>query len=125
VVTAKAKDGLKKYFRKQEGLSGNTSATNSTIAKVVNLYIKGTDTMGVMMRILQVMSDEYRINFSDLHVTSEGKNFTCEIEAKMYDMEKLGKMCMKLRKISGINTVNVTKIDGVEMKCDCASLVNE
>jgi (p)ppGpp synthase/HD superfamily hydrolase len=89
---------------------------------VVNLYIKGADTMGVMMRILQVMSDEYRINFSDLHVTSDSKNFTCEVEAKMFDMDKLGKMCMKLRKIGGINTVNVTKIDGVEMQCDCASL---
>jgi hypothetical protein len=33
-------------------------------------------------------------------------------------------MCMKLRKIGGINTVNVTKIDGVEVQCDCAVLAN-
>jgi GTP pyrophosphokinase len=123
VVTAKAKDNLKKYFRKQEDEHINHEQQGiTTVAKVVNLYIKGSDTMGVMMRILQVMSDDYRINFSDMHVTSDGKNFTCEVEAKMYDMDKLGKMCMKLRKIGGINTVNVTKIDGVEMQCDCASL---
>lgn len=78
--------------------------------------------MGVMMRILQVMSEEYRINFNDLHVTSDGQNFTCEVEASLFDMDKLGKMCMKLRKIGGINTVNVTKIDGVEVQCDCSSL---
>ncbi len=125
VVTAKAKDNLKKYFRKQDGHAGYDKQLDSTVAKVVNLYIKGNDTMGVMMRILQVMSDEYRINFSDLHVTSDGNNFTCEIEAKLFDMDKLGKMCMKLRKIGGINTVNVTKIDGVEMQCDCASLTYE
>ena len=65
------------------------------------------------------MSDEYRINFSDLHVTSDKNNFTCEVEASMYDMNKLGKMCMQLRQISGINTVNVTKIDGVDMQCEC------
>ena len=121
VVTAKAKDNLKKYFRKQEEHIDHT-LPNNTIAKVVNLYIKGSDTMGVMMRILQVMSDEYRINFTDLHVTSDGNNFTCDVEASMFDMEKLGKMCMKLRKIGGINTVNVTKIDGVEMQCDCITL---
>jgi (p)ppGpp synthase/HD superfamily hydrolase len=121
VVTAKAKDHLKKYFRKQEGQSEG-SPLASTVAKVVNLYIKGSDTMGVMMRILQVMSEEYRINFNDLHVTSDGQNFTCEVEASLFDMDKLGKMCMKLRKIGGINTVNVTKIDGVEVQCDCSSL---
>ena len=122
VVTAKAKDSLKKYFRKQDNSSEQGQHSDTTTAKVVNLYIKGSDTMGVMMRILQVMSDEYRINFSDLHVTSDGNHFTCEVEAKLFDMEKLGKMCMKLRKIGGINTVNVTKIDGVEMQCDCASI---
>jgi GTP pyrophosphokinase len=122
VVTAKAKDNLKKYFRKQDGHVDVDQQGITTVAKVVNLYIKGNDTMGVMMRILQVMSEDYRINFSDMHVTSDGNNFTCEVEAKMYDMDKLGKMCMKLRKIGGINTVNVTKIDGVAMQCDCASL---
>ena len=121
VVTAKAKDHLKKYFRKQEGQSEGSQLA-STVAKVVNLYIKGSDTMGVMMRILQVMSEEYRINSNDLHVTSDGQNFTCEVEASLFDMDKLGKMCMKLRKIGGINTVNVTKIDGVEVQCDCSSL---
>ena len=77
--------------------------------------------MGVMMRILQVMSDEYRINFSDLHVTSDKNHFTCEVEASLFDMKNLGKMCMKLRQIGGINTVNVTKIDGVNMQCECGA----
>ena len=122
VVTAKAKDHLKKYFRKQEDHANQDQLKRTTVARTVNLYIKGHDTMGVMMRILQVMSEEYRINFSDLHVTSDGDHFTCEVEASIFDREKLGKMCMQLRKIGGINTVNVTKIDGVEMQYDCASL---
>ena len=124
VVTAKAKDHLKKYFRKQEGHSIPNKQADTTVAKVVSLYIKGSDKMGVLMRILQVMSDEFRINFSDLHVTSDNHNFTCEVTANLFNMDKLGKMCMKLRKIGGINTVNVTKIDGVEVQCDCAVLTN-
>ena len=124
VVTAKAKDHLKKYFRKQEGHNITNKQADTTVAKVVCLYIKGSDKMGVLMRILQVMSDEFRINFSDLHVTSDNHNFTCEVTANLFNMDKLGKMCMKLRKIGGINTVNVTKIDGVEVQCDCAVLAN-
>ena len=124
VVTAKAKDHLKKYFRKQEGHNIPNKQADTTVAKVVSLYIKGSDKMGVLMRILQVMSDEFRINFSDLHVTSDNHNFTCEVTANLFNMDKLGKMCMKLRKIGGINTVNVTKIDGVEVQCDCAVLAN-
>ena len=124
VVTAKAKDHLKKYFRKQEGHNITNKQADTTVAKVVSLYIKGSDKMGVLMRILQVMSDEFRINFSDLHVTSDNHNFTCEVTANLFNMDKLGKMCMKLRKIGGINTVNVTKIDGVEVQCDCAVLAN-
>ena len=124
VVTAKAKDHLKKYFRKQEGHNIPNKQADTTVAKVVCLYIKGSDKMGVLMRILQVMSDEFRINFSDLHVTSDNHNFTCEVTANLFNMDKLGKMCMKLRKIGGINTVNVTKIDGVEVQCDCAVLAN-
>ena len=111
-VTAKAKDCLKKYFRKTEGTQ---KLAKSTTSKPVSLFIKGSDTFGVLMRILKVMSEDYKINISDLHVTSDGDHFSCEIEAMFFDLTTLGKMCMQLRNIGGINTVNVTKIDNKEI----------
>jgi GTP pyrophosphokinase len=104
-VTAKAKDCLKKYFRKTP--MGELEKEDYTTAKPVKLFIKGSDTFGVMMRIMQILSEEHRINMSDLHVTSDGQHFTCTIEAMMFDIKKLGKMCMQLRNVSGVNTVNV------------------
>ena len=121
-VTAKAKDCLKKYFRKQEH---TPQTAKSTVAKPVSLYIKGTDTFGVLMRILKVMSEEYKINISDLHVTSDGDHFVCEIELMLFDMTMLGKMCMQLRNIGSVNTVNVTKIDNRALtaeECDCENI---
>jgi (p)ppGpp synthase/HD superfamily hydrolase len=112
---------LKKYFRKQE----NTYQLESTTAKPVALYIKGSDTFGVMMRIMKVMSEDYKINISDLHVTSDGDHFTCEIEAMLFDMTMLGKMCMQLRNIGSVNTVNVTKIDNRLLNaedCSCEAI---
>lgn len=119
-VTAKAKDCLKKYFRKTD--STHATAKN-TIAKPVALYIKGSDTFGVLMKILKVMSEEYRINISDLHVTSDGDHFTCELEAMFFDLTAVGKMCMQLRNIGGVNTVNVTRINN--KKIDALECPNE
>jgi (p)ppGpp synthase/HD superfamily hydrolase len=86
---------------------GELEKEDYTTAKPVKLFIKGSDTFGVMMRIMQILSEEHRINMSDLHVTSDGQHFTCTIEAMMFDIKKLGKMCMQLRNVSGVNTVNV------------------
>ena len=123
-VTAKAKDSLKKYFRKQES---TLKLKKNIIAKPVALYIKGSDTFGVMMRIMKVMSEDYKINISDLHVTSYGNHFTCEIEAMLFDITTLGKMCMQLRNIGSVNTVNVTKIDNRLLnteECSCEAITN-
>ena len=77
------------------------------------------------MRILKVMSEDYKINISDLHVTSDGDHFVCEIELMLFDMTMLGKMCMQLRNIGSVNTVNVTKIDNRALtaeECDCENI---
>ena len=111
-VTAKAKDCLKKYFRKMDDTH---KASKNTIAKPVALYIKGSDTFGVLMKILRVMSEDYKTNISDLHVTSDGDHFTCEAEVLFFDLTLVGKMCMQLRNIGGVNTVNVIKIDNKEI----------
>ena len=111
-VTAKAKDCLKKYFRKSDD---TTQSPTNIIARPVALYIKGSDTFGVLMKILKVMSEEFHINISDLHVTSDGDHFTCEVEIMLFDTTLIGKMCMKLRNIGGVNTVNVTHIDKKEI----------
>ena len=124
-VTAKAKDRLKKYFRKTEGTQ---KTPKNPTSKPVALYIKGSNTFGVMMRILKVMSEEYKVNINDLHVTSDNDHFICEIEITCFDITTLGKMCMQLRNIGSVNTVNVTKINNRTIstnECNCEAIIEQ
>ena len=81
----------------------------------------------ILSKNVSVIYQDYKINISDLHVTSDGDHFTCEIEAMLFDMTMLGKMCMQLRNIGSVNTVNVTKIDNRLLnteECSCEAITN-
>lgn len=110
-VTAKAKDHIKKYFKKTEtvlfGLLKREGEAKSRIAKI---HIKGEDSFGVLMRILNIICDEHKINIRDLHVTSEGKFFQCELELVVFKQKVVSQMCMKLRNIESVTAVNVVEI---------------
>lgn len=110
VVTAKARNSIKRYFKKGDGLWGLLRPGKNTTAKLAHIQIKGEDTFGVLMRMLKVMSEEYHANIHDLHVTTDGNMFSCDIQIWMFEMKALSRMCKQLRDIESITMVNVINV---------------
>ena len=109
-VTAKAKDNIKKYFKKSNGLLGLLRKGEETKARIAKIHIKGEDSFGVLMRILSIICEEHKANLRDLHVTSEGAQFVCNLELIIFKQKVVSQICMKLRAIECINAVDVIDI---------------
>lgn len=109
-VTAKAKDGIKKYFKKSGGLFGLLKKDDAAKARIAKLQIKGEDSFGVLIRILDIICNEHKINIRDLHVTSDGPFFHCEVELVVYKQKVVSQLCMKLREIPSVTAVNVVEM---------------
>lgn len=109
-VTAKAKDGIKKYFKKSGGFFGLLKKDDAAKARIAKLQIKGEDSFGVLMRILDIICNEHKINIRDLHVTSDGPFFHCEVELVVYKQKVVSQLCMKLREIPSVTAVNVVEM---------------
>ena len=79
-------------------------------ARIAKLQIKGEDSFGVLMRILDIICNEHKINIRDLHVTSDGPFFHCEVELVVYKQKVVSQLCMKLREIPSVTAVNVVEM---------------
>ena len=110
-VTAKAKDSIKKYFKKYGVITESVNTNDDTKARIAKLYIKGEDSMGILMHILKIICDEQKINIRDLHVTSDGPFFHCEIELVIYKQKVVSQTCMKLRELPNVTAVNIVEIN--------------
>ena len=109
-VTAKAKDGIKKYFKKSGGLLSLLTKKEETKARPAKLQIKGKDSFGVLIRILEIISNEHKINIRDLHVTSQEEFFNCDAEIVVYKQKVVSEVCKRIREIPSITAVNVVEI---------------
>jgi (p)ppGpp synthase/HD superfamily hydrolase len=115
-VTAKAKDSIKKYFRKaKERLGGEAvnrlgGETIEAKARIAKIRISGEDSFGVLIRILNIIC-EHKANMRDLHVTSSGKMFHCDVEVVVFKQKVVSQMCMKLRNIESVTAVNIVEME--------------
>jgi GTP pyrophosphokinase len=108
-VTAKAKDYIKKYFKKHKGIFEFTTDDKQTTARNAKIRVTGEDSFGVLMRILNIICD-HKANMRDLHVTSQGNMFQCDVELVIYKQKVISQICMKIREIPSITAVNVIDI---------------
>ena len=108
-VTAKAKDYIKKYFKKNKGIFEFITDDKQTTARNAKIRITGEDSFGVLMRILNIIC-EHKANMRDLHVTSQGNMFQCDAELVIYKQKVISQICMKIREIPSITAVNVIEI---------------
>ena len=109
-VTAKAKDHIKKYFKKAQSLVDLLQGAREAKSLAAKIHIQGEDSFGVLMRILNIICDEHKANMRDLHVTSESGLFKCDIEVVVWKQKVISQMCMKLRAIECVTAVDVIEI---------------
>ena len=111
VVTAKARDCIKRHFRKADGLWGLIHPGKNTVARLASIQIIGADTFGILMRMLTVICEEYHANIHDLHVTSDNSHFDCNVKIWTFEQKTLSKMCKDLRGIESVSAVNLLRVE--------------
>ena len=90
--------------------SGSTRIRGEWAGETPKIQIKGEDSFGVLMRILDIICNEYKANLRDLHVTSEDNYFQCNIELVVFKQKVVSQISMKLRSIERITSVTVLEI---------------
>lgn len=110
-VTAKAKDNIKKYFKKTNGLIAALQRDETTQSRVAKIHIQGSDKFGVLMNILNIICDEHKANLRELHVTSDNGMFVCNLELVVFKQKVVSQICMTLRAIPSINAVDVVAMN--------------
>lgn len=110
-VTAKAKDNIKKYFKKTNGLIAALQRDKTTQSRVAKIHIQGADKFGVLMNILNIICDEHKANLRELHVTSDNGMFVCNLELVVFKQKVVSQICMTLRAIPSINAVDVVAMN--------------
>ena len=108
-VTAKAKDNIKKYFKKNRSFLDKLTSEEAKY-RTAKIQIKGEDSFGVLMRILDIICNEYKANLRDLHVTSEDNYFQCNVELVVFKQKVVSQISMRLRSIERITSVTVLEI---------------
>lgn len=72
---------------------------------VATIEIKGIDKVGVIIKLLNIVSDDFKINIHDLHVTAQDGIFNGILQILVYDTQELQDLCTAIRKIKEINSV--------------------
>jgi GTP pyrophosphokinase len=80
-------------------------AKNKEISFLTGLSIVGIDDVGVINKITNVISGEMRVNISALTIESGEGLFKGRIKVFVHDKEELNELVNRLKKLTGINTV--------------------
>jgi len=102
VVSAKAKNALKRYFNRKEG------GMKKDIAPYpVTIVVRGRDTFGVLVRILKIVSEQMHIFLRSMHTETMQNLFECKIGMLVCDDMTVSILCNELRKIQELTDIEV------------------
>jgi len=101
VETAKAQDAIKRYLNK------NYSAKEECQLEPFSAFInmRGVDRFGMLIQIIQTISDKMQLNMKDLHIQVNDQLFDCQVEVMVYSRDTTERLCAELRKIQGLTSV--------------------
>mgnify|MGYP003307416128 CR=1 FL=1 len=112
VVTAKAQSAIRRYYRAQAD-KGEKKNIESYLASI---EMRGLDTLGIVVRILTVISEHMHLNMRDMHVTSEDNQFICRLQIIVFDEMQVEQICSELREIPELS--DVVRVEEVSQKKD-------
>jgi len=107
VETAKAQDAIRKYLNRNQISEADISLEPFSL--VVNM--RGVDRFGMLIQIIQTISDKMQLNMKDLHIQVKDQLFDCQVEVVVYSEGSAEKLCAELRKIQGLTSVERVNIN--------------
>lgn len=103
VVSAKAKTALKRYFNGK-----NESGQKQRIHPYpVTIVVRGNDKFGVLVRILNIVSNQMHLYLKSMHAEmwDENNMFECRMGVLVYEDITVSKLCEELQKIEELTSV--------------------
>ncbi len=73
---------------------------------LATIEIKGIDKVGVVIKILHVISQNFSVNIHDLHVKAESGIFIGRLQMQVYDTKELDDICQAIRQIQELSDVS-------------------
>lgn len=80
-------------------------ATHKVLSFPTIIEIKGIDSVGVLSRILKVISDEHAVNMHKVDVETSDGIFGGKIHVYVHDVEDVNNLCMNMLRVSGVESV--------------------
>jgi len=110
VETAKAQDAIRKFLNRSD-----TQQQSSSKIEPFSVYVnmRGVDRFGMLIQVIQTISEKMQLNMRDLHIQTKDQLFDCQVEAEVYNEESAEKLCAELRKIQGITSVERVHLDTI------------
>lgn len=107
VETAKAQDAIRKYL--------NRTAVEQTNKKLepfsVYVNMRGVDRFGMLIQVIQTISEKMQLNMRDLHIQTKDQLFDCQVEVEAYSEESAERLCAELRNIQGLTSVERVQLN--------------
>ncbi len=69
------------------------------------IELRGIDRVGIIIKVLNIISQDYKINIHDMHVKAEGGIFNGRLELYVYDTAELQRLCDAIKSIQEIQSV--------------------
>ncbi len=69
------------------------------------IEIRGIDKVGVIIKILDIISKNFQVNIHDLHVQSQDGIFVGKLQFHVYDTQEIDDICIAIRKIKELSSV--------------------
>jgi GTP pyrophosphokinase len=70
------------------------------------IEIKGYDSVGVLSKILKVISDDHEVNIHKVEMESNDGMFSGKISVYVRNVESINNLCMTILNVSGVEVVN-------------------
>lgn len=101
VVSAKAQDAIKRYFNRQT----ESAKRRSPKPMLVTLLIRGRDTFGVLVRMLNIVSNQLHILLKSIYTETMDDLFECRMEIMVVSELTVSILCNELQKIEELTTI--------------------
>ncbi len=84
--------------------------THKGLSFLVNIYIKGIDSMGLLNEVTQVISRQLNVNIRKLTIETDDGIFEGNIQLYVHDVDDVKKICNNLKLVQNIK--QVTRVEG-------------
>ncbi len=80
-------------------------ATHKVLSFLTTIEISGLDEVGMLRRIVKIVTDDYNINIKSINIDSKDGVFNGQLAIYVYSTEDINLLCMNLLKVSAIKSV--------------------